>query len=315
LRRGHSAWPIIAPMKNKTVFLLFFLIVIAFPSFAQEPFYFLMFTDPQLGMYTSNRNFVQETANLEFTVATINRLKPAFVIVLGDIVNKTGDPDQIKEYLRISKKIDATMPVYLVAGNHDVGNEPTPETLAAYRQTFGRDFYSFRAGPVYGIVLDSNLIAEPKNVGSEYQDQLSWLKKELETAKASGAPHIIVFQHHPYFTNDVKEPDHAFSLPGERRKVFLELLHSYGVHYVFAGHTHKNYNAKDGDLEMVASAPVGMVFGEDESSGIQLAAVTPSGIQHRFYEFGKLPSKLSLGTTPVPKPPNSQAEPQRLPAN
>jgi serine/threonine-protein phosphatase CPPED1 len=280
-------------MKNKIVFLFAFLVVLAIPGYSQEPFYFMMLTDPQFGMYASDKNFVQETANFEFAVATVNRLKPAFVVVLGDLVNKAGDPEQIEEYQRISKKIDASIPVYLVAGNHDVGAAPTTETLATYRKNFGRDYYSFRSGPVYGIVLDSNLIIGPKNVASDYQDQLSWLKKELETAKGSGAAQIIVFQHHPYFTIDAKEADQVFSIPSESRKPFLDLLHNYGVRYVFAGHTHQNYAAKDGDMEMVANGPVGMPFGSD-GSGIRLAAVTPSGVQHRYFDFGKLPAKLTV---------------------
>jgi serine/threonine-protein phosphatase CPPED1 len=280
-------------MKNRIVILFAFLVLVAIPGFAQEPFYFMMLTDPQFGMYANDRNFVQETANFEFAVATVNRLKPSFLVVLGDMVNKTGDPDQIKEFQKILKKIDASIPVYLVAGNHDVGHVPTPETLAAYRKSFGRDYYSFRSGPVYGIVLDTTIMVSSKNVASDYQDQLSWLKKELETAKASGAAQIIVFQHHPYFTTDAKEADQTFNIPGESRKQFLDLLHGYGVHYVFAGHTHKNYDVKDGDLEMVVSAPVGMPFGED-GSGIRLAAVTASGVQHRYFDFGKLPAKLTV---------------------
>jgi serine/threonine-protein phosphatase CPPED1 len=280
-------------MKNRIVLLFAFLVLVAIPGFAQEPFYFMTLTDPQLGMYANDKNFVQETANFEFAVATVNRLKPSFLVVLGDMVNKTGEPDQIKEFQKILKKIDASIPVYLVAGNHDVGHEPTPETLAAYRKSFGRDYYSFRAGPVYGIVLDTTIMVSSKNVASDYQDQLSWLKKELETAKASGAAQIIVFQHHPYFTTDAKEADQTFNIPGESRKQFLDLLHAYGVHYVFAGHTHKNYDAKDGDLEMITSAPVGMPFGED-GSGIRLAAVTASGVQHRYFDFGKLPAKLTV---------------------
>ena len=134
------------------------------PCRAQErPFYFIMLSDTQLGMYASNENFVQETANYEFAVAAINRLKPGFVIILGDLVNKADDLAQTAEYQRISQSIDPSIPVYHVAGNHDVGNEPTPDTLAAYRKSFGRDYYSFRAGPVYGIVLNSTLMHSPKN--------------------------------------------------------------------------------------------------------------------------------------------------------
>jgi 3',5'-cyclic AMP phosphodiesterase CpdA len=280
-------------MKNIKVLLLVLLFALAIPALGQEPTYFMMLTDTQMGLHASDKNFVQETANFEFAVATVNRLKPAFVVILGDLINKTGDAEEIKEFQRISKTIDASIPTYLVAGNHDIGHVPTVEGVAAYRKNFGRDYYSFRAGPVYGIVLDSGLICEPKNVSSEYAEQLSWLKEELERAKTAGAPEIIVFQHHPYFVKEANEPDQTFNIPGERRKQFLDLLHSYGVRYVFAGHTHKNYVAKDGDLEMTATGPVGMPFAED-GSGIRIAAVTPAGVLHRYYDFGKLPSKFPV---------------------
>src|SRR5689334_7130101 len=103
---------------------------------AAEPFFFIQLSDPQFGMFTENTNFVQETANYEFAVATVNRLKPAFVIVTGDLVHRPGDPEQIAEYRRITAKLDPAIPVYNVAGNHDVGNVPTPESLAAYRKVF-----------------------------------------------------------------------------------------------------------------------------------------------------------------------------------
>lgn len=280
-------------MKNIRVLLLVLLIALPIPAIAQEPTYFMMLTDTQMGLLASDKNFVQETANFEFAVATVNRLKPAFVVILGDLTNKTGDSEQILEFQRIAKKIDASIPTYLVAGNHDIGHIPTVEGVAAYRKNYGRDYYSFRSGPVYGIVIDSGLICEPKNVSSEYEEQWSWLKEELEKAKGSGAPNIIVFQHHPYFVKEANEPDQTFNIPGERRKQFLDLLHSYGVHYVFAGHTHKNYVVKDGDLEVTATGPVGMPFAED-GSGIRIAAVTPAGVLHRYYDFGKLPSKFPV---------------------
>ena len=49
---------------------------------------FIVMSDPQFGMFTQNRNFEHETANFEFAIATANRLKPAFVVVDGDLVNK-----------------------------------------------------------------------------------------------------------------------------------------------------------------------------------------------------------------------------------
>jgi serine/threonine-protein phosphatase CPPED1 len=282
-------------VKVRHALLLAFFVICVIPGSGQEkPFYFAMLTDTQFGMYENNRSFTRETANCEFAVATVNRLKPGFVIVLGDLVNKEGDADQIREFQRVTQKIDPAIPAYYVAGNHDVGHEPTPETVAAYRKIFGRDYYSFRAGPIYGIVLDSTLIQAPTKDESEYQEQLSWLNAELEKAKGSGAQHIIVFQHHPFFIADAQEPELAGrNIASKRRQVFLGLLHRYSVRYVFAGHMHASSVGKDGDLEMTVTGPVSMPFGED-GSGMRLAEVTAAGVRHRYYDFGKMPDGLAI---------------------
>src|SRR5580704_9156600 len=129
---------------------------LAVPKVASaQDLFFLQMSDPQFGMYTANAGFTQESANLEFAIATANRLHPAFVVMSGDLVNKPGDKAQIEEYLRITHQLDPGIPLYAVAGNHDVGNVPTPESLAAYRRVFGKDYYSFRSGAMEGIVLNS----------------------------------------------------------------------------------------------------------------------------------------------------------------
>src|SRR5512138_3178965 len=98
---------------------------------AAEPFFFIQLSDPQFGMFTGNKDFAQETANFEFAVATVNRLRPKFVVITGDLVNKPGDAAQIAEFKRIAAKIDPAIPLYNVAGNHDVENVPTPDRIAA----------------------------------------------------------------------------------------------------------------------------------------------------------------------------------------
>lgn len=281
-------------MKSKFAFLfIIFFVFISTGSGQEQPCYFIMLADPQFGMYELDKGFSRETANYEFAVAAINRLKPAFVIVLGDLVNKSGDKGQIDEFLRISREIDPSIPIHFVAGNHDVGHEPTPEMLDSYRQNIGPDYYSFRSGPIYGIVLNSALIYEPRKVESEYEKQIYWLKKELEKAKASGAPQIIIFQHHPYFLGNAEEPFQTWNIPPDRRRPLLELLHSYGIRYVFAGHVHRNSAAKDGELEMTGTGPVGMPMGPDDS-GIRLASATAEGVQHCYFSFGRMPDRLAL---------------------
>ena len=257
-----------------------------------DRFFFVQMADPQFGMFTKDRDFVQETANYEFAVANVNRLAPRFVIVCGDLVNKPGDAAQIAEYRRITARIDPSIHVYHVAGNHDVGNEPTPESLALYREQFGPDYYSFREGSVLGIVLNSSLIHSPQKAPAELVKQTEWLAAELEKAKTSGARHVVVFQHHPFFLERSEEPDQYFNIPLARRKPLLEMFRKSGVRLIMAGHYHRNAQGRDEEIEMVTTGPVGMPLG-GAKSGLRLVWVREDGLKHQYYEFGAVPNQGS----------------------
>jgi 3',5'-cyclic AMP phosphodiesterase CpdA len=254
-------------------------------------FFFVQLADMQFGMFASDRDFAQETVNYEFVVANINRIRPRFVVICGDLINKVGDAAQTAEYLRITAKIDPSIPVYAVPGNHDVGNEPTPETLAYYRQHFGPDHYSFVQGSLYGIVLNSGVISAPGNVQEAAAEQEAWLKAELAKARSTGARHIVVFQHHSWFLEKAEEPNQYFNIPMEQRRHYLDLLKSAGVRYVFAGHYHRNAYGRDGDLEMITSGPVGQPLGTDPS-GIRIVTVRDTGLEHRYYTLGNIPNRF-----------------------
>lgn len=260
-------------------------------------FSFVQLSDPQFGMYTENRDFVQETANLEFAIANVNRLKPAFVIVSGDLINKAGDPAQTAEYLRITKKLDSSIPIHHVAGNHDVGNEPTPESLALYRRNIGPDYYTFQHGDLGGIVLDSSLIQHPEKAQAEADKQEAWLKSELAKMRSANIRHIVIFQHIPWFLATPDEPDQYFNIPAAIRARYLELLKSSGVHYAFAGHYHRNALGEGGGLQMITTGPVGKPIGPDPS-GIRVVTVTADKLESQYYGLGTIPNQI----TPEPKP-------------
>ncbi|HXA49065.1 MAG TPA: metallophosphoesterase [Candidatus Acidoferrum sp.] len=258
----------------------------ASPSLGAQTF--IQMSDPQFGMFSKDADYVHETANFEFAVAAANRIKPAFVIVTGDLTNKPGDAAQIAEFHRIAKKLDPKIRLFAVPGNHDVGNEPTPVTLAAYRKAYGPDYYTFRAGDIAGIVLNSNLEKGTKSVPDEAAKMETWFKAELAKAKDSGAKRIIVFQHISFFLKEAAEPDQYFNIPLDVRQRYLKLMHEYGVHEVFAGHYHRNELGQDGDLEMVTTGPVGMPLG-GARSGIRIVVVDEKGVTHKFQDFGDLP--------------------------
>ncbi len=263
------------------------------PARAAEPFFFVQLSDPQFGMFTENKSFAQETVNFEFAVATVNRLRPAFVVITGDLVHKPGDAAQIAEFHRIAAKVDPAIPVYNVAGNHDVENVPTSATVTAYTNQFGPDRYTFRHAGFVGIVLNSSVIHSPQQTTNELAAQESWLRLELAQARAAKAPHIVVFQHHPWFLKTADEPDEYFNIPSERRASYLALFRESGVKFLFSGHYHRNAVARDGDLEAVTTGPVGKPMGGD-SSGLRVVIVRDDGLEHRYYHFGEVPTRLDL---------------------
>ncbi len=64
------------------------LIVLCLPGIAgqaaaqdSESYVFAQLADTQFGFFAEDREFTQETANYEFVVANLNRLKPAFVVI------------------------------------------------------------------------------------------------------------------------------------------------------------------------------------------------------------------------------------------
>ena len=265
---------------------------------AEDPFFFIQLSDPQLGMFTNNADFVQDAANFEFAVASVNRLRPAFVVITGDLVNKPGDAAQIAEYRRIVGQIDPAIPVYNVAGNHDVQNVPTPDSLAAYTKIFGPDRFVFRHRGLTGVVLNSSIIHSPDKAPAQLAEQEAWLRIELARAKADGARHIVVFQHHSWFLAQASEPDQYFNIPLARRLAYLSLFREHGVRYLFCGHYHRNAEARDGSLEAITSGPVGKPL-DQAKSGLRIAIVREDRIDHRYYELGELPTRVEL-TPPAP---------------
>jgi predicted phosphodiesterase len=249
---------------------------------------FIQMSDPQFGMFAKDADFTHETANFEFAIAAANRLMPAFVIVTGDLTNKPSDPAQVAEYKRISAKLNPKIKLYSVAGNHDVGNEPTVESLAQSREHYGPDYYSFRSGDIAGIVLNSNLEKGAEKVPAEAAKMETWFRNELERVKLTGVPHIVVFQHISFFLKDPNEEDQYFNIPKEVRRRYLRLLHEYGVQNVFAGHYHRNELGRDGDLEMVTTGPVGMPL-EGAKSGLRIVTLKDGVLTHKFQDFGDLP--------------------------
>jgi serine/threonine-protein phosphatase CPPED1 len=258
-----------------------------------EPFFFIQMADPQFGFEAAlakeeDGGFETETRLFEQAIALSNQLRPAFVVVCGDIVNTSENREQTREAKRIAAMLHPDIPLYWVAGNHEVWNNPTPRSLKWYREQFGPDWYSFTKNGRTFIVLNSCLFYDSSRAPGEAAAQDAWMQKALAQAHRP-----VIFMHHPVCLVDPREEDGYFQLPARVRLPLINLFQDHGVEAVFNGHYHRNAYVKVGQMELVTSGPVGIPLGEDPS-GFRIVKVMPSGLEHQYYGFESVPGKILL---------------------
>jgi len=259
----------------------------------ENQFFFFLLSDTQLGMMSNNNGFDKEVQNFEKVIAAANRLRPAFLVVCGDLVNQAGNQRQISAYKHVAAKLDPSIPIYNLPGNHDVNNIPTAKALATYRSNFGPDYYSFRHDNLYGIVLNSSIFFNPSKISNELAIQDEWLRTQLIKANKSGYTHIVLFQHIAWFIHKIDEKNQYFNIPTERRKKYMKLFNQYEVSYIFAGHLHQNAIGQDKDLKIITTSAVGMPLGAD-SSGFRIVKVNGNDISYPYYSLDSIPDKITF---------------------
>jgi predicted phosphodiesterase len=265
--------------------------------------YFSEFSDEQIEERASRQLFIRkvpekitgfedESRLYTQAIEAANRLKLAFVVMCGDMVNDPNDQSQLDELFRITALLDTDIPIHWVSGNHDVGDAPTPESLAFYRERFGPDNFSFDYDGCHFAVINSSVCYDPEYVPDEWASLVQFLKDDLSKARDGGCDEIILFLHHPLFLEDANEGDGYFVIPKERRKVILDILHEHDASAVFAGHWHRNNYAEDGKLQMVVTGAVGYPLGHDPS-GLRVVKVD-GDVTHKYHAMDSIPDRLEL---------------------
>jgi 3',5'-cyclic AMP phosphodiesterase CpdA len=270
---------------------------------AAEPTFFIQIADTQYGHHSRPRNkdFAQETATNEFVVASINRLKPAFVVVCGDLTNEPRNRKQIAEYKRVMGRVDPAIQVYNVPGNHDVDDEPTEASLDAYIRAFGPDHYVLREGNITGLVLNAPLLKYPEKAALRARAQDEWLRSSLARARQEKV-RVLVFQHQPWFISAVDEEDGYYNMPLRGRRSYLDLMVSSGVKAIFSGHTHNNLVGLYKSISMITAGAAGGEANGGSRNGFSAVIVRDSGIEQRYYDLGWIPNRIDP-RDPLPGPP------------
>jgi serine/threonine-protein phosphatase CPPED1 len=273
---------------------LLILQLVTIPGTSQEkysatPFFFIQVTDPQFGMYDSDKGFTKETELYEKAVVKINRLHPEFVVITGDLVNNKDDKSQIAEFKRITAEIDHSIPVWYSPGNHDIGQSPSQNDIDNFISNYGYDRFSFSHKNCLFIGLNSCII-KSGTPGLE-QVQFDWLRKEL--SKAGNANHIILFSHYPFFMNVYDEPEEYSNIPLATRNRYLGLFKEYKVDAVFAGHLHRNLTASYGQMQMITTSAVGKPL-DKTPSGFRIIKVYADKVESVYYPLDEVPQTVTF---------------------
>lgn len=235
-----------------------------------RPFFVVQISDPQLG-FREKEGFAEGERLLRETVEAINRLRPALVIVTGDMVDNPGDREQLAAYRRLIGRVRCSIPVFHLPGNHDIGRY-TPEHIAPYLDRYGYDRFAFRYGNCAFIGIDSCPIKD--GCAKAEAVQYAWLEERL--AEAHNARLRFVFLHCPVVLRERHEAENYSNFPEAMRARYLALLKRYGVDAVFAGHLHDTARCLADGIEMITCGPSGKPLGQG-FPGMNLIAVYPDG--------------------------------------
>lgn len=159
-----------------------------------------------------------------------------FVFLNGDMFNYQSDEEQIINHLlKPCTELFATQrPMLFARGNHEMRGK-FAHGLKDYFSNPEGQYFTYRAGPVFMIVLDTG--EEEIKSGLDQSDayrlrQAAWLETIMQSEAYQKATYKVVMMHIP--------PFYSFDQKGSRhcKQIFAPLFEKYKIDMVISGHTH-----------------------------------------------------------------------------
>lgn len=179
-----------------------------------------------------------ETANDEqrAVAKALEAAKPAVVVHTGDVIYPRGqasglDPLFFEPYAATLARV----PFFCCLGNHDVRSDEGRPELESFPHPPNENadrYYSFDAGDVHFVVLDSNEALDDTKFPQTRQAR--WLDADLASARA---PWKVAVLHHPLYSAPITRVWELESVRASLEK----RLHDGGVDLVLCGHDHFYY--------------------------------------------------------------------------
>ena len=174
-------------------------------------FSFAAMGDPHIGS-TGGNIFTK-------ALATAQADGDSFAVIAGDDSN-TGQSSELQTFN--SQAASVGLPIYPAIGNHDIFFDGWTN----YKSLIGRSIYSFNAGIVHLVMLDTAN-------GTFGVEQLNWLRDDLNR---NSLPIKVVVMHYPVYVGEFSS---IYKLSSdEEATVFKNIMHQYGVQLVISGHYH-----------------------------------------------------------------------------
>jgi hypothetical protein len=251
---------------------------------ADPPTAFVVLGDTQRTLWGEEHVFRREQNEAE-RVRLIDQIaneeNPAFVVHLGDLVAKASPPhwhyfDELTQPLA-----EAGIPILPVLGNHEYfgeGRHPERSARRRYPDLARGGYYAKRWGRLGLVWLDTNL------TGRRAARQAAWLDRTLD--ELDGTPEIagvLVFTHHPPFTNGVARQGQK----GAREQLLPLVRRSRKALVLLSAHVHGYERFDLGGLVLVVTGGGG-----------------GPRVEYRTGREQSLPPATSRLATPVPRPLN-----------
>ena len=142
--------------------------------------------------------------------AIVDSVSPAFLLITGDLVRdalRVGEAEATGYYDLFGREVARIpVPVWTVPGNHELfGIERTRSGISAdhplynrgmYRHYRGPDYYSFTAGGVHFVGLNTADTSDQWYYGHVDSTQLKWLERDLSLVPPD-VP-VVTFNHIPF---------------------------------------------------------------------------------------------------------------------
>ncbi len=189
---------------------------------------------------------LRANGRLRHVIQDLNNRDISFIVHLGDIVHPVPAVPDL--YMMAAERFheqagELKHPLYLVPGNHDIGDKPivwSPgavacnDYVALWKKNFGMNYQFVDHRGARFFMIDSQII----NTGLEVEaEQKLWLESEIADAAKRGM-RIFLHTHYPIFLTTPGEDEHFDNLAEPGRSWLLNLMEQYRVEAQFSGHVH-----------------------------------------------------------------------------